>query len=76
MAQPLSDDSQVFFEMAHKSLIHHAIKNMHDGERFILFDGLASIATGLEILSAELKATRREIAELKTLLRQPNLVTP
>jgi len=28
-------------------------------------------ATGLKILSAELKATRREIAELKTLLQQP-----
>jgi ribosomal protein L29 len=28
-------------------------------------------ATGLKILSAELKATRREIAELKTLLQLP-----
>jgi len=76
MPQMSADDSQVFFEMAHKSLVHHALKNMGDSERFILFDGLSTIATGLEILSAELKATRNEIAELKTLLQQAPRRTP
>ena len=41
------------------------------GDDWMLFNGLSVIATGLEILSAELKATRKEIAELKTLLQQP-----
>ena len=41
------------------------------GDDWVLFNGLSVIATGLEILSAELKATRKEIAELKTLLQQP-----
>src|SRR5262245_18329959 len=76
MPQMSADDSQVFFEMAHKSLVHHALKHMGDSERFILFDGLSTIATGLEILSTELKATRNEIAELKTLLQQAPRRTP
>ena len=70
MPLPSSDDSEVFFEMAHKMLVHHALSKMGDTERFVLFDGLSTIACGLEILSAELKATRSEIAELKALLQQ------
>jgi len=71
MAGPAGDDSQVFFEMAHKSLVHHALGKPGAGDDWVLFNGLSVIATGLEILSAELKATRREIAELKTLLQLP-----
>ncbi len=69
--RPSGDDSQVFFEMAHKSLVHHALSKPGAGDDLVLFNGLSVIATGLEILSAELKAARREIAELKTLLQQP-----
>lgn len=71
MAGPPSDDSQVFFELAHKSLVHHALSKPGAGDDWVLFNGLSTIATGLEILSAELKATRKEIAELKALLQQP-----
>ena len=75
MAGPSADDSQVFFELAHKSLVHHALTKPA-GDDFILFSGLSTIATGLEILSAELKATRKEIAELKALLQQAPKRTP
>ena len=75
MAGPSSDDSQVFFEMAHKSLVHHALSKPA-GDDWVLFNGLSTIATGLEILSAELKATRKEIAELKALLQQGPKRTP
>jgi hypothetical protein len=51
--------------------VHHALSKPGAGDDWVLFNGLSVIATGLEILSAELKATRREIAELKTLLKQP-----
>jgi len=70
MAGPSGDDSQVFFEMAHKPGALRA-QQAGAGDDWVLFNGLSVIATGLEILSAELKATRREIAELKTLLQQP-----
>ena len=76
MAGPSSDDSQVFFEMAHKSLVHHALSKPGAGDDWVLVNGLSSIATGLEILSAELKATRKEIAELKALLQQVPKRTP
>ena len=71
---PAADDSQVFFEMAHQSLVHHALSKPA-GDDFVLFNGLSTIATGLEILSAELKATRKEIAELKA-QQQPPKRTP
>jgi hypothetical protein len=45
----------VFFEMAHKSLVHHALSKPGAGDDLVLFNGLSVIATGLEILSAELK---------------------
>jgi hypothetical protein len=70
MASMPSDDSQVFFEMAHKSLVHHALGKPGAGDDWVLFNGLSTIATGLEILSAELKGARKEIAELKALLQQ------
>jgi hypothetical protein len=55
---------------------HHALSKPGAGDDWVLFNGLSTIATGLEILSAELKATRKEIAELKTLLQQPPKRTP
>lgn len=66
----LTEDSEVFFVMARKMLVHAELAAAFDSDRFILTSGLGKIATGLEILSAELKATRREIAELKALLQQ------
>ena len=71
MPGPSSDDSQGYFEMARKSLVHHALSKPGAGDDRVLFNGLSTIATGLKIFSAELKATRKEIAELKTLLQQP-----
>jgi hypothetical protein len=41
-----------------------------DSDRFVLTSGLAKIATGLEILSAELKATRKELSDVQDMLRQ------
>jgi hypothetical protein len=64
MAGPSADDSQVFFEMAHKSLVHHALSKPGAGDDWVLFNGLSTIATGLEILSAELKATRQQAPTL------------
>jgi len=71
-----SDDSQVFFEMAHKSLVHHALSKPGASDDWVLFNGLSTIATGLEILSAELKGARKEIAEVKALLQQVPKRTP
>jgi hypothetical protein len=62
--------------MAHKNLVHHALSKPGVGDDWVLFNGLSTVALGLELLSAKLKATRKEIAELKTLLQQAPKRTP
>jgi hypothetical protein len=65
-----ADDSERFFDMARNSLMHAAMQAPADSDRWILGNGLGTIATGLEILSAELKATRKQLDDVKSLLRQ------
>ena len=66
----LTEDAATFFAMAQRSLVHAALKAPGAGDWFVLLNGLGQIATGLEILSGELKATRKEIGEAKDLLLQ------
>jgi hypothetical protein len=69
MALP-ADDSELFFVMARKVLVHAELAAPAASDWSTLFGGLTKIATGLEILSAELKATCKELAETKGLLQQ------
>ena len=66
----LTEDPEVFFGFARNMLAHAALLAPADSDRFILTDGLAKIATGLEILSAELKETRKEVNDIKDMLQQ------
>jgi hypothetical protein len=50
--------------------VHAALKAPGAGEWFVLFNGLGQIATGLEILSGDLKATQKELGQVKDLLLQ------
>jgi hypothetical protein len=66
----LTEDPEIFFGFARNMLAHAALQAPADSDRFILTSGLAKIATGLEILSAELKATRKELKDTHSLLQQ------
>jgi hypothetical protein len=66
----LTEDAATFFAMAQRSLVHAALKAPGAGEWFVLFNGLGQIATGLEILSGDLKATQKELGQVKDLLLQ------
>ena len=66
----LTEDPETFFGFARSMLAHAALDAPADSDRFILTSGLAKIATGLEILSAELKDTHKDLLEVKELLRQ------
>jgi len=50
--------------------VHAALKAPAVSEWFVLFNGLGQIATGLEILTGEITATRKELGEVKDLLLQ------
>jgi hypothetical protein len=65
----LVEDAAVFFGLAQRSLAHAALK-APAGDWFVLFNALGQIATGLEILTGELNATRKELGEVKGLLLQ------
>jgi hypothetical protein len=62
--------------MARKVLVHAELAAPATSDWSTLFGGLGKIATGLEILSAELKATRKEIAEVKALVQQVQTGAP
>ncbi|HEV3491053.1 MAG TPA: hypothetical protein VG224_10590 [Reyranella sp.] len=66
----LTEDPETFFGFARNMLAHAALQAPADSDRFVLTSGLAKIATGLEILSAELKATRKELSDVQDMLRQ------
>ena len=66
----LTEDPEIFFGFARNMLAHAALQAPAESDRFILTSGLAKIATGLEILSAEVKATRKDVNEVKDLLQQ------
>lgn len=66
----LKEDAATFFSMAQRSLVHAALKAPAVSEWFVLFNGLGQIATGLEILTGEITATRKELGEVKDLLLQ------
>jgi hypothetical protein len=66
----LTEDPEIFFGFARNMLAHAALQAPAESDRFILTSGLAKIATGLEILSAEVKATRKELGEVRDLLQQ------
>jgi|HubBroStandDraft_4_1064222.scaffolds.fasta_scaffold79568_2 hypothetical protein len=66
----LTEDPETFFGFARNMLAHAALQAPADSDRFVLTSGLAKIATGLEILSAELKATRKELGDVQDMLRQ------
>jgi hypothetical protein len=66
----LTEDPEIFFGFARNMLAHAALQAPAESDRFILTGGLAKIATGLEILSAEVKATRKDINDVKDLLQQ------
>ena len=66
----MAEDAAVFFGFARNMLAHAALQAPADSDRFLLTSGLAKIATGLEILSAEVKATRKELGEVRDLLQQ------
>jgi hypothetical protein len=66
----LKENAAEFFAMAQRSLVHAALKTPGAGEWFVLLNGLGQIATGLEIMTGELKATQKELGEVKDLLLQ------
>ena len=66
----MAEDAGVFFGFARHMLVHAALQSPADSDRFLLASGLGKIATGLEILSAELTATHKELDEVKALLLQ------
>jgi hypothetical protein len=66
----LTEDPETFFGFAWNMLAHAALQAPADSDRFVLTSGLAKIATGLEILSAELKATRKELGDVHDMLQQ------
>jgi hypothetical protein len=66
----LTEDPETFFGFARNMLAHAALQAPAESDRFILTSGLAKIATGLEILSAEVKATRKELGDVKDMLQQ------
>jgi hypothetical protein len=66
----LTEDPETFFGFARNMLAHAALQAPADSDRFVLTSGLAKIATGLEILSAELKATRKELSDVQDMLQQ------
>jgi hypothetical protein len=66
----LTEDPEIFFGFARNMLAHAALQAPADSDRFILTGGLAKIATGLEILSAELKETHKDLLEVRELLQQ------
>jgi hypothetical protein len=66
----LKENAAEFFAMAQRSFVHAALKTPRAGEWFVLLNGLGQIATGLEIMTGELKATQKELGEVKDLLLQ------
>jgi len=72
----LTEDAELFFGFARNSLIHAALKAGSDIDKFVLLDGIGTIATGLEILSAEVKVMHKEIADIKALLQQAQRRSP
>ena len=66
----LTEDPEIFFAFARRMLVHAELQAPADSDRFILTGGLGKIATGLEILSAEIKATRQELGEVKAMLQK------
>src|SRR5436190_23278339 len=72
----MAEDAAVFFGFARNMLAHAALQAPADSDRFLLTSGLAKIATGLEILSAELTATHKELDDIKTLLLQMQRRSP
>jgi hypothetical protein len=66
----LTEDPETFFGFARNMLAHASMQAPADSDRFILTSGLAKIATGLEILSAELKETHKDLLEVRDQLQQ------
>jgi hypothetical protein len=64
-----ADDSERFFGYARSSLTHAALQAPVEGGAFVLLNGLGTMCTGLEILSAELKATRKTLEDIKLALQ-------
>ncbi len=63
----MTEDSEVFFVFARQMLIHAA--SQAPPEQFVLLDGLGTIATGLEIMSAERKTMRKQLDDIETSLQ-------
>ncbi len=72
----MAEDAAVFFGFARNMLAHAALQAPADSDRVLLTSGLAKIATGLEILSAELMATHKELDDVKALLLQMQRRSP
>jgi len=66
----LTEDPETFFGFARNMLAHASLQAPADSDRFLLTSGLAKIATGLEILSAEIKETHKDLLEVRDLLQQ------
>jgi len=62
-----TEDSEVFFVFARQMLIRAA--SQAPPEQFVLLDGLGTIATGLEIMSAERKTMRKQLDDIETSLQ-------
>jgi hypothetical protein len=61
MAGGYANDAEDYFGWAKNSLSHAAIAHKGADEQWAILSGLGQIATGLVIMSGELKAIRKQL---------------